>query len=54
MSTAPERELFFANPMGELDAGQGNSCTPERLKASHGGASALDRTMILLVGRDEP
>src|ERR1700728_3587638 len=34
--------------MGEFDAGQGNGRTPERLEASHRGASAFDRPMILL------
>jgi hypothetical protein len=34
--------------MGKLDAGQFNRRTPERLEASHRGASALDRSMILL------
>ena len=34
--------------MGKLDAGQCNRRTPERLEASHGGASAFDRSMILL------
>jgi hypothetical protein len=34
--------------MGKLDAGQRNRCTPERLEASHRGASAFDRPMILL------
>jgi hypothetical protein len=33
--------------MGKLDAGQCNGRTPERLKTSHGGASAFDRSMIL-------
>jgi hypothetical protein len=48
ISTAPERELLFADPMGELDAGQGNGRTPERLEACHLGAPAFDRSMILL------
>jgi hypothetical protein len=49
ISTAPERELSFAYPMGKLDAGQGNGRTPERLEASdHRGAPAFDRSMILL------
>src|ERR1700736_6592663 len=48
MSIPAERELPLANPMGKLDAGQGNGRTPERLEASHGGASAFDRSMILL------
>jgi hypothetical protein len=34
--------------MGKLDAGQCNGRTPERLKTFHGGASAFDRSMILL------
>jgi hypothetical protein len=34
--------------MGKLDAGQFNRRTLERLEASHGGASAFDRSMILL------
>jgi hypothetical protein len=34
--------------MGKLDADQGNGRTPERLEASHGRASAFDRSMILL------
>jgi hypothetical protein len=35
--------------MSKFDAGQGNGRTPERLEASHHrGASALDRSMILL------
>jgi hypothetical protein len=34
--------------MRKLDAGQGNGRAPERLEASHGGASAFDRSMILL------
>jgi hypothetical protein len=34
--------------MGKLDAGQCNGRTPERLEASHRGASAFDRSMILL------
>jgi hypothetical protein len=35
--------------MGKLDTGQGNGRTPERLEASyHRGASALDRSMMLL------
>jgi hypothetical protein len=34
--------------MGELDAGQRNRCTLERLEASHRSASAFDRSMILL------
>jgi hypothetical protein len=34
--------------MGKLDSGQCNGRTPERLKASHRGASAFDRSMILL------
>jgi hypothetical protein len=48
ISTAPERELPLANPMGKLDAGQCNGRTPEGLEASHGSASALDCSMILL------
>jgi hypothetical protein len=41
--------------MSKLYTGQGNGRTPEGLEASHhGGASAFDRSMILLVGRDEP
>jgi hypothetical protein len=40
--------LPLANPMRKLDAGQGNGRTPERLEAAHGGASAFDRSMILL------
>ena len=49
ISTAPERELSFAYPMGKFDAGQGNDRAPERLEASHHrGASAFDRSMILL------
>jgi hypothetical protein len=34
--------------MGKLDPGQGNGRTAERLEASHRGASAFDRSMILL------
>jgi hypothetical protein len=34
--------------MGKFDAGQCNGRTPERLEASHRGASAFDRSMILL------
>jgi hypothetical protein len=34
--------------MGKFDAGQCNDRTPERLEASHRGASALDCSMILL------
>jgi hypothetical protein len=34
--------------MGKLDAGQCNGRTPESLEASHRGASAFDRSMILL------
>jgi hypothetical protein len=34
--------------MGKLDAGQCNRRTAERLEASHRGASAFDRSMILL------
>ena len=34
--------------MGKLDAGQSNGRTPKRLEASHRGATALDRAMILL------
>ena len=34
--------------MGKLDSGQCNGRTPERLEASHRGASAFDRSMILL------
>jgi hypothetical protein len=34
--------------MGKFDAGQCNRRTAERLEASHGGASAIDRSMILL------
>jgi hypothetical protein len=34
--------------MGKLDAGQCYGRTPERLEASHRGASAFDRPMILL------
>jgi hypothetical protein len=34
--------------MGKLDAGQCNGRTPERLEASHRGASTFDRAMILL------
>jgi hypothetical protein len=34
--------------MGKLDAGQRDGRTPERLEASHRGASAFDRSMILL------
>jgi hypothetical protein len=49
ISTAPERELSLAYPMGQFDASQGNGRTPERLEASHHcGASAFDRSMILL------
>jgi hypothetical protein len=41
--------------MCKLDTGQGNGRAPERLEASyHRGTSAFDRSMILLVGRDEP
>jgi hypothetical protein len=32
--TAPERKLFLANPMGKLNAGQGNGRSPEGLEAS--------------------
>jgi hypothetical protein len=46
--TAPERELSLADPMGKLDAGQCNGRGPERLKVSHRGAAAFDRSMILL------
>jgi hypothetical protein len=35
------------NPMGKLDAGQCYARTPEGLEASHRGASAFDRSMIL-------
>jgi hypothetical protein len=48
ITTAPERELPLANPMGKLDAGQCYRSTPERLEASHRGATAFDRPMILL------
>jgi len=49
ISTAPERELSLAYPMGKFDTGQGNGRTRERLEASHHrGASAFDRSMILL------
>jgi len=48
ISTPPEGKLPLANSMGQLDAGQRNRCTPERLESSHRGASALDRSMILL------
>jgi hypothetical protein len=34
--------------MGKLNAGQANGRTPERLEASRGGASAFDRSVILL------
>jgi hypothetical protein len=34
--------------MAKLDSGQRNSRTAERLEASHRGASAFDRSMILL------
>jgi hypothetical protein len=34
--------------MGKLDAGQCNRRAPERLEASHRGASAFDRSMVLL------
>jgi hypothetical protein len=34
--------------MGKLDAGECNRRTPERLEASHRGASEFDRSMILL------
>ncbi len=34
--------------MGKLNAGQCNGRTPESLEASHGSASAFDRSMILL------
>jgi hypothetical protein len=34
--------------MGKLDAGQRNGRTAERLEASQRGASAFDRSMILL------
>jgi len=34
--------------MGELNAGQCNRRTLERFEASHRGASAFDRSMILL------
>jgi len=34
--------------MSKLDAGQGNTRSPERLEASHRDASALDCSMILL------
>jgi hypothetical protein len=34
--------------MGKLDAGQCNRRTAERLEASHRGAAAFDRSMILL------
>jgi hypothetical protein len=29
ISTAPQRELPLSNPMGKLDAGQGDGSTPE-------------------------
>jgi hypothetical protein len=49
ITTAPERELSLAYPMGKFDAGQGNGRTPKRLEASyHRGASPFDRSMILL------
>src|ERR1700684_253353 len=48
ITTASERELPLANPMGKLDAGQRYRRTPERLEAPHRGASAFDRPMILL------
>ena len=34
--------------MGKLDPGQCNGRTPERLEASHRGAPAFDRSVILL------
>jgi hypothetical protein len=40
--------LPLANPMGKLDAGQGDGRTAERLEATHRGAPAFDRPMILL------
>jgi hypothetical protein len=41
--------MSLAYPMSKFDAGQGNGRTPERLEASnHRGASAFDRSMILL------
>src|ERR1700692_3140218 len=43
ISPPPQRELPLSNPMGKLDSGQRNRCTPERLEASHRGASAFDR-----------
>lgn len=38
----------LAYTMGELDAGQCSGRAPERLEASHSGAAAFDRSMILL------
>jgi hypothetical protein len=35
ISTAPERELSFANAVGEFDARQCNDRTPEGFEASH-------------------
>ena len=45
--TAPQRELPLSNSMGQLDADQGNSRSPERLEASHRDASAFDGTGAL-------
>jgi hypothetical protein len=42
------------NAVRQLDSGNGDGRIAERLKAGHGGTSPFDRSMVLLVGRDEP
>ena len=48
MAGPPQRELPLANPKGKFDTSQCDGCTPKGLEASHRGASAFDRSMILL------
>jgi hypothetical protein len=36
------------NPMGELDAGEGDGCGPEGFEGEHRCEAALDHAMVLL------
>jgi hypothetical protein len=45
MSTAPERELLLANPIGNLDAEQCRDRTREGFESSHRATATFDRFM---------
>jgi hypothetical protein len=49
-----EGELTLVNTMCQLDSGNRDRSVGERLESLHRRTAALNRAVILLVGRDEP